>query len=199
MADIHGEIETPNWLTDEDITAFIADPATIQTHEQALQIIEVLDAEIAEIQAQVDAAAIESNARPLSPDRQGWLRRASYAAAMRRGHRHRVMQRDKEIRHVKGAAQQQPKRSPEERLAKQTRLLAEAEARRTAKLAEAAKIRLALEDVAQRRRELKAMASFERAFIVEAEAMLSADVFAAIKEAASLKTRYAYKEMYNEG
>ena len=118
-------------LTDERITELIDDPTLIDSHEIVLEVLAVLDAEIASIQSQVDAAQIEANARPLSEERQSWLRRACYAGAMRKQVRHRVMMRDKELRGTKGPAQTLGKKgSPEERLLKQKRLLLEAEARK---------------------------------------------------------------------
>lgn len=128
-------------LSEDAITALIADPALISSHEIALEVLDCLDCEIADIQTQIDAAQIESNAKPLSADRQAWLRRASYAAAMRRNERHRVMQRDKEIRGTKNAAQMKPRVDPEAQKLKQARLLAEQETRRDAKKLELEKQR----------------------------------------------------------
>lgn len=121
-------------LTDDEVTALIEDPAKITTHEIAMHVITVLDSEIASIQAQVDAAIIESNAKPLTEDRQAWLRRASYAGAIRKGQRHRVTQRDKEIRGTKNPANMEPKVSKEEKLLKHQRLLEEAQARKAKSL-----------------------------------------------------------------
>lgn len=122
-------------LSDDEITALIADPAKIMSHETALEIIAVLDAEIANIQTQVDAATIEANVRPLTPERQAWLRRASYAGAMRRNERHRVYQRDKELRGTKGIGNMPPKdpHKAEANLLKQQRLADEAKTRRAKK------------------------------------------------------------------
>lgn len=173
-------------LSDDQVTAYIADPATIENHEQALEVIETLDAEIASIQAQIDAAAIENNAVQLSPGRQGWLRRAAYAAAMRRNDRHRVMQRDKEIRGTKGNGLTPPKRTPEERLLKQQRLMEEAQARRVAKQADVLKRQAQLEDIALRRRELKASMSFSCLFVQEAQRRLPVEEFQAISAAVKL-------------
>ena len=167
-------------MNDEQITEFIADPAKIESHEQVLEIIGTLDSEIASIQIQIDAASFESMGRPLTTEREAWLRRASYAAAMRRNERHRVMQRDKEIRRIKGPAQQAPKHTPEEKILKQQRLMEEASARRATKQAEGLKSQLALQDVAQRRRELEARSSFNHRFVMEAKRQLSAEAYGAI-------------------
>lgn len=134
-------------LDDDAIAELIDDPARIQTHEIALEVISVLDAEIAHIQTQVDAATFEANVRPLSEDRQAWLRKACYAGAMKRSERFRVMQRDKEIRGTKGRAVTEPKHSKEERALKQQRLLAEVEDRRAKRL-------LALEEQKTRQMEI---------------------------------------------
>lgn len=145
-------------LSDEQVTAFINDPATIATHDEAVEVIDCLDAEIANIQSQVDMAVIEANARPLNEDRQSWLRRATYACAMRRNERHRVMQRDKEIRGTKGsagnsAADKSAKR--EANLVKQQRLLEETTIRRIAKENSRTQLQIERERVAVRRRELE--------------------------------------------
>jgi len=177
-------VQDTTGLTDEQVTAFIADPATIETHEQALEIIETLDAEIANIQVQIDMLAIESNGRALPPERQNWLRRASYAAAMRRNERHKVTQRDREIRGTKFRVQQEPKLPNEAKVLKQQRLMEEAVTRRVAKQAESLKAQLALQDVAQRRRELEALSSFNHRFVAEAKKRLSPTEFEALSEAA---------------
>jgi len=121
------------WIDDE-VDRFIADPALIVTHETALEVLAVLDDEIASIQAQVDAAQIESNAKPMSHDRLQWLQRASYAAAMRRNERHKIMQRDKELRGTKNWGGNPPDPTKKEaNLLKQKRLADEVAIRRAAK------------------------------------------------------------------
>ena len=116
-------------MDEDEFNKFIDDPSLIETHEKALVILDILDSEIANIQVQLDAARIEANGEPLPPERQAWLKRASYAAAMRRNARLRVYQRDKEIRYVKGKAVTDPK-DKEVKLVKQQRLRAEVEDRR---------------------------------------------------------------------
>ncbi len=127
------DAETTPELTDDQVTAFIADPATIPSHEIALAVAEVLEAEIASIQAQVDAAQIESNAKPLSPDRRAWVQRASYAAAMRRNELRRILNRDKEIRGTKHWSDKNAPEIAQAKLLKQERLKIEAEDRRLSK------------------------------------------------------------------
>jgi hypothetical protein len=172
-------------LTDDQITAYIADPATIETHEIAREVIDCLDAEIAGIQAQVDAAMIEANIRPLSEDRQVWVKRASYAAAMRKNSRHRVYQRDKELRGLKGPATMEPKHSKEEKALKQQRLLVEAEARRDAKKLALQNTTLQIATISQQRREMDARRSFEHRFYMAATRLLAPEQVAAIKAEAS--------------
>jgi hypothetical protein len=158
------DTESQYELTDDQITAFIGDPATIPDHDTALLVLDCLEAEIVNIQAQIDQAMAESTMRPLSEDRQAWLKRASYACAMRRNERHKVFMRDKEIRGTK--IQQGSRKSPaevEERRLKQLRLMEEAAARREKAAAKRAsdlvrveELRLSQMEVAQRKRELAA-------------------------------------------
>jgi hypothetical protein len=179
-------------ISDDDIDRFIDDPALIQTHEQAIEVLDALDAEIANIQAQIDAAQIENNARPLSPERQAWVRRASYAAVMRRNERHRVIQRDKELRGTKG-----PKGNPpdpfkkEANLLKQQRLAGEVEIRRIAKQAEHLRLQNEREALAQRRREFQAAQDqqFDRLFVNAARQYLSTEQFEAIRKKARSHTQ----------
>jgi hypothetical protein len=130
-------------LSDEQITAMIDDPVLIDDHETALEVLAVLDAEIAGIEVQLDAAMIEARARPLPADREAWFRRASYAGAMRRRERHKVYQRDKELRRLKGSALTPASEAKKlERAAKHQRLLAEAEDRKVKRALEHATVRL---------------------------------------------------------
>lgn len=137
--------------TDEQITAMISDPATISSHEQALEVIQCLENEIADIQSQVDCAQIEANARPLGEDRQKWLRRATYAAAMRKHELHRVVQRDKELRGTKGSAKTEAKRDPGEGILKQERLKSEADLRRERLNIERERLQIARDQLAVER------------------------------------------------
>ena len=161
-------VERPS-LTEEEITALIADPALISAHEIALEVLDCLDSEIANIQAQIDAAQIESNAKPLSADRQAWIRRASYAAAMRRNERHRVMQRDKELRGTKMLASL-PRKDPEAQRIKQERLKMEAETRRDAKKLEVEKQRTLQMQLAHQKRDDAATIALLRGEIVSLQA-----------------------------
>lgn len=168
-------------MSDDEITALISDPAKIETHEMALEVLGVLEAEIADIQSQVDAAVIESNIRPLSEDRQAWLRRATYAGAMRRNERHRVMQRDKEIRGTK--IRQNPPKDPETGRLKQERLKLEAEARRDSRKLELTKANNRTMEIAQQRRELASRQAFQWEFHNRAKEMLSAEDYKRIASA----------------
>ena len=176
--------ETEKTLTDDDIDRFIADPALILTHEHALEVLAVLDDELASIQAQIDAAQIESNAKPLSPDRMRWLQRASYAAAMRRNERHKIMQRDKELRGTKNWGGKAPDPDKKEsNLFKQKRLADEVAIRREAKQADHLRLQNEREALAQRRREFQAERDqqFERQFVDAARRYLPADQFDKIR------------------
>ena len=140
-------------LTDDDVDRFIVDPALILTHEHALEVLAVLDDEIASIQAQIDAAQIESNAKPLAPDRLRWVRRASYAAAMRRNDRHKIYQRDKELRGTKNFGGNPPDHTKKEaNLIKQQRLADEAATRKLAKQNEHLRLQNEREALALKRR-----------------------------------------------
>jgi len=169
--------EPATTLTDDDVDRFIADTALITAHEQALEILEMLDDEIASIQAQVDAAQIESNAKPLSHDRLAWVQRASYACATRRNMRHRVMQRDKELRGTKswGGKPKDPDKK-EANLVKQQRLADEVAIRRAAKQADLLRLQNEREALAQKRREFHADQTISnlRARIKELEAEAAA-------------------------
>lgn len=171
-------------LTDDDVDRFIADPVLILTHEHALEVMAVLDGEIANIQAQIDAAQIESNAKPLSPDRVRWVQRASYAAAMRRNDRHKIMQRDKELRGTKNFGGNPPDPSKKEaNLLKQQRLADEVAIRRQAKQDAHLNLQHAREVLAQKRREFQAERDqqFERRFVEAARRYLTIDQFEEIR------------------
>lgn len=148
----------------------LADPAHITTHEQANEIITVLDHEIANIEAALECARVEAATSPLPEHRMDWVRRAAYAAAMKRNARHRIIQRDKELRGTKGPAITQPRKDPGEGVAKQARLQAEAEERKAAKVAEAErnKVRLA---------EIEALRSWRKQFVELARDAIPADQF----------------------
>jgi hypothetical protein len=180
------ELQAASDLTDDQITALISDPAKIETHEMALEVIGVLDAEIANIQTQIDAATIEANIRPLSSERQSWLKRASYAAAMRRNERHKVYQRDKELRGLKGRAFTEPKHTKEEKALKQQRLLVEAETRRASKQLALSQARAREMELAQQSRELKAQISMVPEMIRALRAYQYADDNPEIESAASI-------------
>ena len=173
-------------VSDDDLERFIADPSLIQTHEQALEVIDALDSEIAKIQSQVDAAQIEANVRPLTPERQGWVKRASYACAMKRNERHKVMQRDKEIRGIKlwpGKPHDPDKK--ESNLLKQKRLADEVAIRRLDKQNQHLAHQNKQEELARQRREFQANREreFEWAFVNAARRVLPKDTFEEIRAA----------------
>lgn len=165
-----------NALDDNEFEARLRDPSLIATHEEAVAILEELDEEIAHIQMQIDAYSIESNGREMPPNRQAWLRRAAYAGAMQRNHRHRVIQRDKELRGTKYTAHTSQK-DPTLGLAKQQRLSLEAQVKREAAAVKRERNRIALEDMAERR-------SFARTFVRSAKDLLTDNDFQAVSNMA---------------
>jgi len=169
-------------MTDDTLSELIGDPALIETHEIALEVLDTLDAEIAQIQTQIDAATIEANIRPLSSDRRAWLQRAAYACAMRRNERHRVIQRDKEIR---GTKFNQPKKDPAEGIAKQERLRVEAEVKRMTKAAEIERQKTMQLELEQERRKLNERRTFNHNFQAVAKRLLPPSTYAEIVSAAN--------------
>jgi hypothetical protein len=159
-------------LNDDEFEARLRDPTLITTHDEAIGILDEIDRSLAHIQTQIDAYAIESNGREMPPERQAWLRRAAYAGAMRRNERYRIIQRDKEIRGTKGLAQT-PRKDPAIGIAKQQRLMVEADARKADKLAAHARQQVLIEDIAERR-------SAARMFIDVARERLTSNDFEAI-------------------
>lgn len=171
-------------LSDDDLDRLIGDPALIPTHEVALEVIDALDAEIADIQAKVDACQIEHNAKPMPPETKSWLQRASYAAAMRRNSRHRVMQRDKEIRGCKLFGGNPPDPTKKEaNIIKQTRLAGEVEMRRLAKQSEHLRLQNERETLAHQRRAFQAERDiqFEKRFVDAARRYLSEEQFEEVR------------------
>lgn len=131
-------------FTDEEYETRLNDPTLIETHEEAVAILGELDGEIAQIQGQLDQYAVEAQTRAMTDDRQAWFRRASTACGYKRGSRHRVIMRDKEIRGMK-RLNSQPKKDPALKLVKQERLLAEVADRKASREQKAAEARLKLE------------------------------------------------------
>jgi hypothetical protein len=175
----------PSALDDDTIGRLLDDPALIETHEQAAELIDMLDREIANITAQIEAAEMN---RTASTERgQNWLRRATYARAMRINERIRVRQRDKEIRGTKGPAQTPPSGlGREESALKQQRLMEEASARRAARAADMERERTRQMELARAKEELKASraAAFERRFVDAAKRLLPSETYRAIVDAA---------------
>jgi hypothetical protein len=117
-------------LTDEDFEAKLEDPSLISSHEEALAIVDELNRAIASIEAQLKTYEAAAQREEPPEERRAWHRKASYALSMRLSERHVVLRRDKEIRGFQQKPQG-PVKQPGEALAKQERLKAEAEARRT--------------------------------------------------------------------
>lgn len=133
----------------------IADPALIDTHELALEIISYLENEISNIESQIKTAeTIKAFRDPV------WLKRATYAMCLKRHKLTRVYNRDKEIRQVLRATQLQHEEEikllkKRAEVVRQERLLVEAENIRTQKKITYENILKDKMDTAQRARESK--------------------------------------------
>lgn len=170
-------------LSDDQIDEMIRDPLKIETHEQAEEIIDILEREIAGIAVQIDACGIEALARPLSPDRQAWLQRASYAKAMRVNEKDKVHRRDRELRGMFAKVQLSRSEKKEANLLKQQRLMAEAQNRREEKRLKheaAAAERSAFSQGMKLKAEIKARHSFQNVFQSVAKEMADEVLYARI-------------------
>lgn len=167
-------------LSDDDFEAKVQDPSRIGTHEEAMAIIAELEVNAADIAGQIGVYQAEAQARlgEMPPDRQAWVRRASFALAMRRSEKDRVMKRDREIR---GIYDKQAfnaaigEKKTDKKVAAHTRMAAEAEARTVC-------ARAKLE-------ELQARRSVAKLFMDVAKERLSPDIFAEIQGAAKERHR----------
>lgn len=164
-------------LTDDEIETLINRPDQIESREQGWEIIEIIDAEIANIDAQIAVAESEGRISPLSEDRRDWLRRAAYARAMKANERDRVYRRCKYFRFMKGPDNQESteaaKTKAEANRIKQERLKIEGEAKRLKRANEAETIRLEQMKIAQLKREIKARQSLQHHFVqIAAEHLL---------------------------
>lgn len=163
-------------LSDDEFEAKIKDPSLIKTHEEALSILEDLDMNAADISAQIDAFRIEMVARvgEMPQERLAWLRRASYALAMRRNEREKIMKRDRELRGVydmQAAIIGKASQKSVLKAARQATHTANAEAKKSS--AEAHKMRIELNR------------SLDRLFVKVAKQLLQPDMYHAILELAS--------------
>lgn len=136
-------------LDDEQFEARLRDPSLIATHEEAVMILEELDHDIAQIGMQIEAYSIEASTREMPEDRQAWLRRAAYAGAMKRNGRHRVIQRDRELRGTKNNGT--PPKDPALKLARKEAFILELSDRKLKREADVLRQRVALEAVADKR------------------------------------------------
>lgn len=167
-------------LTEDEVNGMINDPATIETHEQAIEIMDILNQEISSIQSQIDAAQIRSNAKPMDLDEENWLKRASFACSIRKREYHKVCQRDKEIRGTKGKAFTPPKHTPEEKILKQQRLLEEAQVKKAKRLLEIETQKRIQSEAAERNRQMKIQESFYYKFSQAAHDFLDENTYAEI-------------------
>jgi hypothetical protein len=136
-----------------DFSLEIGEPFRIATAERASAIVRWLDGVIAQIDAQIAEYRLRIEAGRESPSSEDWLRRALYARSMRRQHLRRVEMRSRELRAV-------DQRTVGERLAgamggREARLLAEAEAAKLKRAAEAAAARVKFEALINERSSAK--------------------------------------------
>lgn len=131
----------------------VANPLLIETKEMAQEVLNWLNREIANIDAQLDAAAIQAGQREMPESKADWLRRACYAVAMKKRDYHKIYQRSRELRGIKGPSQTEPSHTKEEKALKHQRLLVEAETRRTAKQLQYQQAKNREAELAQKKRE----------------------------------------------
>jgi hypothetical protein len=167
---------------DDEFEAKVRDTALISTHAEALAMIEEIDMNAADIQAQIDAFRIEMVARvgEMPQHRLDWCRRASCALAMRRVERERILKRDRELRGVyeKAAANAALGVTKAERkLAGIANFTAQSEAAKAKSVARAADLEL------ERQRLINKL-DVNRHFVAIAKKKLSAEQFEAIHQAA---------------
>ena len=174
-------------LTDDEITAYEDDPTTIPSHEIALEVIRVLDEEIAAITMQLERHDARYPEDIAPADRRTWALRATMARAFKRQARTKVMMRDRELRGIaKGPAQTPP--DPDkalERERKHQRLMAEVEARKAAKLASAAENARRQAELSLQSQQLKHLKSYQHRFVELAKALLDPEDYEQLCQAAS--------------
>lgn len=161
--------ETP-WFVPDEIEACILDPALIQTHAQALEVLQAIQLEIGNIEAQLSDYALEAARHQEMPQgRREWHRRAAFALSVRQGMRRAVNARDRELRGIPDAV---PPGAAENQ-ARHSRLRAEAQDRKAGRLLEHAKVQesLAVAELNQ---------SLARHFVEVAAERLAGDVFDAL-------------------
>lgn len=177
-ADSQPESVSNNELDDEQFEARLKDPSIIATHEEAVAILEELDRNIAQIEMQIEAYSIEANSREMPEERQAWLRRAAYACAMKRNGRHRVMQRDRELRGTKNNGSTPKDTSL--KLARKEALILELSDRKLKREADVLRQRAALEAIADNR-------TLARVFQKICKEQLPDEQFQALLEAAKVR------------
>ena len=84
-------------LTDEQVRC-LRDPSLLETDDDAAVLLEWLDYDIASIMAQLNTEVARRNGSEWPEERLIWFRRASYAAARKRGQVARVLRRRRELR-----------------------------------------------------------------------------------------------------
>jgi hypothetical protein len=140
--------EVDSDLSDEEFEDRLIDTSLIKTHEECVSILNELDADIAAIQSQIDVYELSTSGRLLPQERTDWAKRATFACAIKRSQRHRVMMRDRELR---PKPQPSPKKDQSLQIAKQERLKSEVDDRKEKRALEARRLHLIEADIIQRR------------------------------------------------
>jgi hypothetical protein len=152
----------------EEFDRLAQNPRLIETVEIAAEVLTLLDNKLESIGCQLDAATTEAQVQPLSPDRQEWLRRVSWARAKTARQRNAVAGRHSELsgKPVGGSAEHE-------------RVKAEAEEKRAARALEHERLKTAqLEAAAEKARHNRAREeSRTQAFVDVARRLLPPGVY----------------------
>lgn len=166
------------------IAAYIEDPATIPTHEAALEVMAAIDREVVAIHAQIVAAQARYEYDPPTAAEEDWLRRAIYARSYFNKDRGRVYHRDRELRHVSLASGNEKEQRARERAERTQREQAAARQRKAEKQAAKQASHLASLDLELRRKELDAKCCLHHFFKEEAKKLLPREVYSEIESVA---------------
>ena len=172
-------------LADPRIAGFIHSPNTILTADECNEVLVALDRSIAHMEAQSAGYQSGDLNREAS-----WFRRLSYALSMRRSEKRRVERRSRELRGIDTLRAQlaEGRGTPAEaKLAKEQRLLADAETRKAQKMSAAAGRQIAAMEASYKNR-------MARRFMAAARETLPEDVFLAI-EAKAQNPAHSSEEM----
>jgi hypothetical protein len=188
-------------LSDEQIETFIGNPMKIQDYETALEIMQILTDEIANITAQIEAAKIEAEMVGISENRCAWLKRAAYARSKKQSEYQAVMRRGYGLKGPKTPALEQADvKAAEAAAAREIRLIKEAEAQNIKAAAEIERQKFLAEkektmqaSIAAKKeraaRNVEDSLRYERHFINAAKATLPQYLYAEIVNAAHAAVR----------